>query len=52
MAYKKFWEMNSYCSNGFIDQDIQHNREWRETVKDNSGLITLPRNCSNNIAKC
>ena len=51
MAYKKFEETNSYCPNGFIDHDIQRNGEWREIVKDNSGLIPLPRNCSKNIAK-
>ena len=47
MANKKFGEINSYCPNGFIDQDVQHNGEWWEIVKDDSGLIPLSRNCSN-----
>ena len=50
MANKKFGETNSYCRNGFIDQDVQRNGEWREIVKDDSGLIPLSRNCSNNYS--
>ena len=50
MANKKFGEINSYCPNGFIDQDVQHNGEWWEIVKDDSGLIPLSRNCSNNYS--
>ena len=47
MANKKFGEINSYCPNGFIDQDVQRNAEWQEIVKDDSGLIPLSRNCPN-----
>ena len=50
MANKKFGETNSYCPNGFIDQDVQRNEEWREIVKDDSRLIPLSRNCSNNYS--
>ena len=50
MANKKFGEINSYCPNGFIDQDVQRNGEWWEIVKDDSGLIPLSRNCSNNYS--
>ena len=32
MANKKFGETNSYCPNGFINQDVQRNGEWREIV--------------------
>ena len=51
MANKKSGETNSYCPNGFIDQDVQRNGEWREFVKDDSWLIHLPRNCSSNYSR-
>ena len=51
MANKKSGETNSYCLNGFIDQDVQHNGEWRKFVKDDSGLIPLSRNCPNNYSR-
>ena len=51
MTNKKIGETNSYCPNGFIDRDIQRNGEWRKIVKDDSGLIPLSRNCSNNYSR-
>ena len=51
MANKKFGETNSYCPNGFNDQDVWPNGEWREIVKDDYGLIPLSRNCSNNYSQ-
>ena len=51
MANKKSGETNSYCPNGFIDQDVQHNGEWRKFVKDDSRLIPLSRNCPNNYSR-
>ena len=50
MANKKFEETNSYCLNGFIDQDVQRYGEWQEIVKDDSWLIPLSRTCSNNYS--
>ena len=51
MVSKNFAETNSYCPNGFIDQDVRRNGEWREIVKGDSGLISLSRNCSNNYSR-
>ena len=51
MASKNFAEINSYCQNRFLDQDAWRNGEWREIVKDDSGLIPLSRNCSNNYSR-
>ena len=48
MAYKNFGEANSYCPNGFIEQDVRRNGEWRETVKDDYWLIPQSRDCLNN----
>ena len=31
MTKKNFGETNSYCPNGFLDQDVWRNGEWRET---------------------
>ena len=51
MANKKSGETNSYCLNGFIDQNVQRNGEWKEIVKDDSWLMPLCRNCSNNYSR-
>ena len=48
MANKNFGEANSYCPNGFIEQDVRRNGEWRETVKDDYWLIPQSRDCLNN----
>ena len=51
MANKKFGKTNSYCPNGFIDQDVRRNGEWQKIVKEDYGLIPLSRNCSNNYSR-
>ena len=51
MASKNVAETNSYCRNRFLDQDAWRNGEWREIVKDDSGLIPLSRNCSNSYSR-
>ena len=51
MTNKKIGEGNSYCPNKFIDEDVRRNGEWLEIVKDDSGLIPLSRNCSNNYSR-
>ena len=48
MANKHFGEANSYCANGFIEQDVRRNGERRETVKDDYWLIPQSRSCLNN----
>ena len=51
MANKNFGETNSYCPNGFIDQDLHRNGERLEIVKDDCVLIPLSKSCSNNYSR-
>ena len=51
MTNKNFGETNSYCPNGFIDQDLRRNGGRLEIVKDDCVLIPLSKSCSNNYSR-
>ena len=54
MANRLTDEGNAYCPNDFVDEEVRSKRkkgEWRLTVENDCGLVSIRRVGSNNYSK-